>query len=181
MNGRPHALYRFYDDTRTLLYVGITHDPGSRWPKHMRDKPWWAQVTHIDLESFPDRPSVLAAEESAIHDERPLYNVVHNSPDDRSRLVRVVQASDMPDECHDFCSPAGVSAMYYPYRWDSGIAHYQCAAGHRWTCTWGHRATGSDPLRVGLPIGNVLWFDPDDPGRSPVKLSHLLRTFQGLS
>lgn len=75
---QAHALYRFYDATGTLLYIGITLDPGSRWRSHAQDKPWWHDVADIRLELHPDRDSVLEAERAAIIAEHPLHNVVHN-------------------------------------------------------------------------------------------------------
>lgn len=74
-----HALYRFFDAGGDLLYVGITSDPGRRWGNHANSKPWWHQVDRIEIERYPDRASVLAAERKAIHDEHPKYNVVHAS------------------------------------------------------------------------------------------------------
>jgi hypothetical protein len=38
------ALYRLYDETGQLLYVGITTYPPKRFVEHERDKPWWPQV-----------------------------------------------------------------------------------------------------------------------------------------
>lgn len=72
-----HALYRFFDQTGALLYVGITNNPGRRWSQHQGDKPWWHDVARIEMEPHPDRPTVLAAERAAIAAERPRYNVVH--------------------------------------------------------------------------------------------------------
>lgn len=74
----PHALYRFYDEVGVLLYVGITADPGARFKQHRGDKAWWTQVVNIRIEKFPTRAAVLAAERTAIREERPLWNVVHN-------------------------------------------------------------------------------------------------------
>lgn len=74
----PHALYRFYDDAGVLLYVGITADPGSRFKQHQGDKPWWTEVAHIRIEQLPTRAAVLAAERTAIRDERPLWNITPN-------------------------------------------------------------------------------------------------------
>lgn len=75
---QPQALYRFYDATGVLLYVGITADPGARWRKHAHEKPWWQEVVKVTLEQLPDRGSVVRAEEAAIKTEHPRYNVVHN-------------------------------------------------------------------------------------------------------
>lgn len=75
-----HALYRFYDSTGGLLYIGITSDPGARFGQHRGDKPWWTEVANIGIEQFSDRASVLTAERAAIVAERPRYNIIHNRP-----------------------------------------------------------------------------------------------------
>jgi hypothetical protein len=49
-----------------------------RQHEHAKDKPWFAEVAHINIEEFPDRASALLAEKNAIQLERPLYNVMHN-------------------------------------------------------------------------------------------------------
>ena len=78
LNARPHALYRFYDRSDVLLYVGITVDPGARFKKHGGDKSWWGQVDRIGIEHFATRKEALEAERKAIKEEQPLHNVVHN-------------------------------------------------------------------------------------------------------
>lgn len=74
----PHALYRFYDASGVLLYVGITADPGARFKQHRNDKEWWTEVANIRIEKLPTRIAVLEAERTAIREERPLWNVTHN-------------------------------------------------------------------------------------------------------
>lgn len=74
----PHALYRFFGADGSLLYVGLTMNPGTRWPSHARDKPWWLEVHTLTIEHFADRPAVEDAERRAIRAERPRYNVIHN-------------------------------------------------------------------------------------------------------
>lgn len=78
LNTRPHALYRFYDRSDVLLYVGITVDIPARVKKHRAEKPWWTEVSNISIENFGSRHEVLAAERTAIRTERPLYNIDHN-------------------------------------------------------------------------------------------------------
>jgi predicted GIY-YIG superfamily endonuclease len=78
LNTRPHALYRFYDASDVLLYVGITVDPGARFKKHGGDKPWWSEVDRISIDHFATRQEALAAERKAIKEEQPLHNVIHN-------------------------------------------------------------------------------------------------------
>lgn len=146
-----HALYRFYDQTGALLYVGITSDPGARWPKHRRDKPWWHDVATITVEVHPDRDTVLAAERTAIVNECPRYNIVHNSGAGLRRDEAPVVDIDMPDDCHEQCVPAGREAIYLPHRWANGQALYQCDRGHQWTCWWGHTQSGHAPERRGVP------------------------------
>lgn len=80
MSERLHALYRFFDASGDLLYIGITLNPGGRWKQHREDKPWWEEVGDITLETYPDRPSVLDAERKAIITEHPRYNKTHNTP-----------------------------------------------------------------------------------------------------
>lgn len=72
-----HALYRFFDHTGQLLYVGITMDPAHRWRKHRAEKPWWHHVASITIETHETRQAVLTAEARAIRRERPAHNVVH--------------------------------------------------------------------------------------------------------
>lgn len=106
---QPHALYRFFDRTDVLLYVGITMNLPQRMANHRRDKPWWTLVDHITIEHFNTRDEVLAAERNAIHDEQPLYNTRH---------AEMVQAPGTPPgercdpQCDDEClashsTPAG--------------------------------------------------------------------------
>lgn len=155
-----HALYRFYDTTDQLLYVGITADPGSRWRSHAHEKPWWQHVAKITVETHPDRTTVLEAERAAIVTEKPLHNIVHNrrhtpptpppTPGyDPFSAHWGAQAADMPDDCHDVCVPAGILSIYYPHLWHHGIAHYICQHGHSWTCGWGHDYVGAAPQNRG--------------------------------
>ncbi len=69
-----HVLYRFWDAADSLLYVGLTCDPGSRWSAHIGDKPWWTEVAKITLEHHPDLAAVQAAEHEAIRSENPRFN-----------------------------------------------------------------------------------------------------------
>lgn len=72
-----HVLYRFYDVTEQLLYIGITANPGRRFGQHGSSKPWWSQIATIRMEVHPDRAAVLVAERAAIIAEKPLHNIRH--------------------------------------------------------------------------------------------------------
>lgn len=68
------ALYRFYDNTSLLLYVGVTSDPDRRWSQHEETKEWWPQVASKTVEWCASRPEALDKERIAIRIEKPLYN-----------------------------------------------------------------------------------------------------------
>jgi predicted GIY-YIG superfamily endonuclease len=72
------SLYRFYNSTGELLYIGITNRIPRRLDEHGDEKPWYLKVADVKVEHHPDRHAALAAEKSAIKTERPKYNVVHN-------------------------------------------------------------------------------------------------------
>lgn len=101
---RQHALYRFYSASGELLYVGITVDPGRRFPQHQSNKPWWHEVSGITLsDPYPDRESAAAAERLAIEVEAPRYNIERPSLDRSGRrpavpkrLVWVCEACQRP-------------------------------------------------------------------------------------
>ncbi len=69
------ALYRFFDESGALLYVGITANLEERFAHHERYKEWWPQVAERRVQWFDTRPPARAAELQVIHDERPVHNV----------------------------------------------------------------------------------------------------------
>lgn len=71
------ALYRLYDDTDALLYVGIAEDPRERWSQHAADKSWWPEVTRRDVEWIANRADAERTEREAIMSEKPRYNRTH--------------------------------------------------------------------------------------------------------
>ncbi|MEU2724044.1 GIY-YIG nuclease family protein [Streptomyces smyrnaeus] len=72
------ALYRLYDDSGRLLYVGITRDPKARWNAHARDKHWWPEVASKTLEWFETRKSAERIEKIEIEEGKPAYNRTFN-------------------------------------------------------------------------------------------------------
>lgn len=69
------TLYRFYDADDTLLYVGLSINPGKRFERHKADKEWWTEVARIDMEQFPDIDALRTGERTAIQSERPRHNI----------------------------------------------------------------------------------------------------------
>jgi hypothetical protein len=70
------ALYRLFDETGRLLYVGVSHKPDVRWGQHSEEKEWWPQVDTRSVAWHETRASAERAELEAIRQEKPLHNVV---------------------------------------------------------------------------------------------------------
>lgn len=81
MNARLFRLYRFYDETGRLLYVGQTgRQPLVRLLEHVRDQPWHGQMARweVDRRIWHTEGEVLEAEKATIRAECPVHNVAHN-------------------------------------------------------------------------------------------------------
>lgn len=70
----PTCVYRLYDKSGELLYVGLSLNPEQRFIKHRR-RPWWNAVTRAEFEWFEGREEAKAAERTAIHYEVPIHNI----------------------------------------------------------------------------------------------------------
>lgn len=81
------ALYRHYDDRGVLLYVGIAHNPNDRAESHRRSSRWAKFSVEMSVEWLDTRPDALAAESSAIHAERPVFNVSGSSREVREMAL----------------------------------------------------------------------------------------------
>lgn len=93
--GKPTSLYRFFDESERLLYVGVTSVP--RWDGgHRRDKPWWTQVHKATVEHFDERTVALTAERYAIKTEGPEHNVVHNNGNGTTETTSTAPKSGHP-------------------------------------------------------------------------------------
>jgi predicted GIY-YIG superfamily endonuclease len=76
----PVALYRLYDSTGALLYVGITTDPKARFTQHSIYKGWWPTVARTTVAWLEvTRQEALAIEAATIRDEEPIHNGKHNA------------------------------------------------------------------------------------------------------
>lgn len=96
--GDLFMLYRFFAADDTLLYIGLTVNPGRRLDKHRATQPWWPDVARVELERFPDHQTLRAAEREAIEAEKPLHNIRMNGVTIH-RGIRVVWP------CHVCASP----------------------------------------------------------------------------
>lgn len=71
-------LYRYFDSSGRLLYVGISNSAFARSHQHRRKASWWDLASSMVIEHHPDRERALIAEAHAIVKERPIYNVALN-------------------------------------------------------------------------------------------------------
>lgn len=71
---RPHWLYRIYDSSGSLLYLGCTVDVERRCKQHRSTKGWWRLVQQVVVEGpFDGVIAGTTAEDAAIEVERPLF------------------------------------------------------------------------------------------------------------
>lgn len=68
------ALYRHYDASGELLYVGCSHDALARFGQHRTYSAWAQSVVRIELEWFGSRVEALRAERAAIDAGEGIYN-----------------------------------------------------------------------------------------------------------
>ena len=74
-----HFLYRHYDGNNNLLYVGITNDLTRRTREHRAYSRWIKLSVSITSTSFDDRDDCYSAEERAIKNENPIFNIAFNN------------------------------------------------------------------------------------------------------
>lgn len=75
LRDQPTALYRHFDGTGVLLYVGISNDVAIRTKGHVGNGADWTRyVVESRAEWFPDRETAKAAETKAIQTEDPIFN-----------------------------------------------------------------------------------------------------------
>lgn len=76
MESSPHWVYRLFDQSGRLLYVGLTTQPARRLARHRSSKAWWADVARVSWREYPCKLHGLGAEYWAIRRENPRYNRV---------------------------------------------------------------------------------------------------------
>ena len=82
------ALYRHFDDTGRLLYIGVSTSPLKRLQEHRGSSHWSAMIRWVQIEEFSTRQEALAAEWAAITKENPLFNKQRPRPDSPSHPAK---------------------------------------------------------------------------------------------
>ena len=67
------ALYRHFDASGNLLYVGISLSIVARLIRH-KASPWFPEIRNITITWFDSHEAAVAAEQAAIKAEKPKYN-----------------------------------------------------------------------------------------------------------
>lgn len=93
------GVYRFFDVSGDLLYVGITNSISVRWNDHAAAKAWYADIHSMTVVWYKDEATASAVERHAIGTEMPRYNVMHNPnpPEPARRPVRKRGRSNTPE------------------------------------------------------------------------------------
>ena len=71
-----HYVYRVYDETGVLIYVGCTNHLFERLEFHASNAWWGHQAQRAVAKVYRDRPTALAAEREVISTERPRWNLM---------------------------------------------------------------------------------------------------------
>ena len=108
MSAGVFALYRFFAEDGSLLYVGLTVNPGARLRKHKAEKPWWSTIASITIEQHTSLEELRKAERDAIRTEKPAHNIQLNGGTKAERRAALRdngwnRISGRPPECwtHD--------------------------------------------------------------------------------
>lgn len=80
-------LYRHFDVSGEILYVGITDDIERRTESHTRESCWFFMVERVEYEQYNNRKYALKEESRLIKEIRPPMNVTGN-PDGRQASAR---------------------------------------------------------------------------------------------
>lgn len=73
-NNVPHVVYRHYNKSGELLYVGCTAFSDRRFYAQKCTKGWFGEVSRTTTEPHASKVVALAAERLAISSERPKHN-----------------------------------------------------------------------------------------------------------
>jgi predicted GIY-YIG superfamily endonuclease len=71
------TLYRHYDKSNNLLYVGISLSHLQRLGQHSTNSHWFTKISNVTVKHFDTRQEAIEAERNAIRSEKPLHNIMH--------------------------------------------------------------------------------------------------------
>jgi predicted GIY-YIG superfamily endonuclease len=77
--GRPCCVYRHFDDSGVLLYIGMSVDFLKRTSDHVRKSGWSKRVATVTITWYDTPQEASIAEAEAIKTEKPLFNKMFSS------------------------------------------------------------------------------------------------------
>ena len=80
-------VYRAYNEAGVLLYVGSTHELGTRMDAHASQSTWWKDAKRFTFTTHPSRADAYSVELRAIRREYPRWNIrdrAKNHPDGKA-------------------------------------------------------------------------------------------------
>lgn len=69
------CLYRYFDSSGALLYVGVSLSAVVRASQHKDHSSWFSKADRMTFVWFENREDALSAERAAVCDEQPLHNI----------------------------------------------------------------------------------------------------------
>jgi len=82
-------LYRWYDSTGGLLYVGISNNAAFRATQHKYSSKWYSRAVMMRKKAYQTLAEAHKAEKLAIRTESPECNIQNNGVIDRSEVDEV--------------------------------------------------------------------------------------------
>jgi len=86
-------LYRHFDKSGNLLYVGISMSVLNRIAQHERSSKWFSNIDHISIQKFESRALAEKAEQIIIKAEKPFHNIVYKNKI-KQRISKVKQREE---------------------------------------------------------------------------------------
>jgi predicted GIY-YIG superfamily endonuclease len=149
-----NQLYRHYNSSGELLYIGISISQLQRLAQHKQYSHWIMEVSDIKIENFETREEALKAERWAIKEECPKYNVIHNDMADSLQTYTPVTSIDGNIYCCqvDLAEISGAFLIVADTREDAlnKISHQVTYKHTPFTCEniLGVRSIGARKLRL---------------------------------
>lgn len=105
---RRCALYRHFDVTGVLLYVGITDSLEGRTSGHARTSDWVRFAFSAEATWLDSREEAAEAEQQAIRDEGPIFNRQHAIGDVDRRVADYVRDREIQNLKDDVATYEGI-------------------------------------------------------------------------
>ena len=98
------AVYRIYDHSGDLMYLGLSDKPKQRVSHHRFHKPWGYFMEAYKVREYSTRERAAAVERRAIAILRPRFDRSNNTRDPRPEVHRPFQTLDKIFEGAETCS-----------------------------------------------------------------------------